>query len=194
MPTRPTCERCLRPERCCVCSLIQPVHNRTPVLIIQHPDEAKHAFNTVRLVRLALRAVEVRVAVCNEAEQPLCPPCAPEGAVLLYPGGEAQPIETLTQPPASLVLVDGTWSTARKLVYHNPWIGALPRVSLRPEGARRVRLRRAPRPELQLSSIEAIAAALSVLEPNNDSIVRLLEAFEGMVEQQLAVQRLHGGP
>ncbi|MCA9709388.1 MAG: DTW domain-containing protein [Myxococcales bacterium] len=188
---RPTCYRCLRPQRCCVCGSIQPVDHRTPVVVVQHPRERRHPFGTVRLARLGLRRVRVHVASRGADGLTRCPPCAPAGAVLLYPTPDALPIDALPRPPAALVVVDGTWSTAHKLVRDNPWLAALPTVRLAPPRPGRYRIRRAPRPAVQLSTIEAIALALIALEPDNERLTALLAAFDDMVEHQLALEHHH---
>lgn len=191
---RPTCYRCLRPQRCCVCELIQQADNRTPIVVVQHPREQRHPFGTVRLARLGLRRVEIHVASRDVQGLTRCPPCAPPGAMLLYPGPEATPIDALPTPPTTLVVVDGTWSTAHKLVRDNPWLGTLPTVALAPSQPGRYRIRRAPRPSVQLSTIEAIVMALSALEPDNATLDGLLAAFDGMVEHQLAIEHEHRRP
>lgn len=191
---RPTCYRCLRPQRCCLCARVRPVDNRTPVVVIQHPREQRHPFGTVRLARLGLRRVEVHVASRNAHGLTRCPPCAPPGAVLLYPDPHATPIDRVLPRPAALVVVDGTWSTAHKLVRDNAWLAALPTVALAPARPGRYRIRQAPRPAVQLSTLEAIAMALRALEPDNPTLDGLLAAFDDMVEHQLAIERQHRRP
>lgn len=191
---RPTCYRCLRPQRCCLCALVRPAENRTPVVVVQHPRERRHPFGTVRLARLGLRRVEVHVASRDREGLTRCPPCAPPGAVVLYPDPDATPIDQLCARPSALVVVDGTWSTAHKLVRDNPWLAALPRVALAPARPGRYRIRRAPRPAVQLSTIEAIVMALGALEPDNSTLEGLLSAFDGMVEHQLAIEQRHRQP
>ena len=56
MPPRDRCYDCFRPTEHCLCRWIEPVDNRTGILVLQHPKERGHAFNTVRLARLALMA------------------------------------------------------------------------------------------------------------------------------------------
>lgn len=190
-PGRPTCYRCLRPRPCCVCGSIQPVDNRTRVLIVQHPRERRHPFGTARLARLGLRRVEVLVADRDPDGLTRCPPSDPTNAVLLYPAPDARPITTLTAPPRTLVVLDGTWSTAGKLRRDAPWLHALPTVALAPAQPGRYRIRKAPRPRVQLSTLEAIVAALLALEPDTPGLPRLLDAFEAMIDQQLALERQH---
>jgi DTW domain-containing protein len=191
MPGRPTCYRCLRPQVSCVCHGLEPVDNHTRVVILQHHRERQHPFGTARLARLGLRRVDVHVALRDADGLTRCPPCAPVGAVLLYPGPHAQPIDALADSPPALVVLDGTWSTARKVRRDNTWLQALPCVSLTPARPSRYRIRKAPRPEVQLSTIEAIVQALAVLEPATVGLAGLLDVFEAMVERQIAIRDRH---
>ena len=176
----------MRPDVACVCKLVQPVEHRTPVLVIQHPRERKHPFNTVRLVRLALRSMQLRVAQHDFEERAVCEPEPRAGDALLMPGPHALDLEALAPAdhPRRLVVIDGTWPQARKLVRDNPWVAALPRVQLRPARPGRYRIRQAPRPEC-LSTVEAIVSALRILEPDAVGLDRLLEAFYDMIDHQI---------
>lgn len=178
----------------CICDLVHPVANRTRVVIVQHPRERKHPFGTVRLARLGLRNVEVHVA-SRRGEGTHCPVVAPAGSVLLYPSPTATPLAELAEPPAALVVVDGTWPSSRALMRHNPWLLQLPHVSLVPAAPGRYRIRKAPRPGFQLSTIEAIVAALRELEPDTPGLPGLLTAFDAMIDHQLELTAQHGhGP
>jgi hypothetical protein len=66
----------------------------------------------------------------------------------------------------------------------NPWLDALPRVSVAPaRPSRYENVRREPRPEC-MSTVEAIAGALRVLEPELRGLDPMLETLEIMVKQQ----------
>lgn len=191
---RPTCYRCLRPTVSCVCDLVTPVDNRTRVVIVQHPRERRHPFGTVRLARLGLRNAEVHVASRSDDERTRCEPPVPQGAALLYPPSAsvpATPLDELSEPPPALVVLDGTWPCSRGLLRDNAWLRALPRVALTPTRPGRYRIRRAPRPGIQLSTIEAIVGALRILEPDTPGLLGLLDAFERMIDHQIALQDRH---
>lgn len=180
------CERCQRPHSHCLCGLIPQLESRTRVLILQHPDEAKHALNTARLAALGLCNAELRVAeqfaelpeLLNDPAYQVC---------LLFPGADAQPLSAMAtvQDPRPLLLVvpDGTWRKARKLLYLNPLLAALPRVAL-PEGlSSRYRLRKAPMAGA-LSTLEAIVTALNILE-TPQPFEALLKPFEALIDGQI---------
>jgi DTW domain-containing protein YfiP len=182
---RPTCIRCLRPVVSCYCAFVPRIEPRLRFVVVQHPRERRHPFGTLRLARLALADLEVHVASRDASGRTRCPPCAPPGAALLYPSADAIDVADLPVAPPALVVLDGTWFTARKLVRDNAWLRALPRVRVTPPRAGRYRIRRAPDPSRQLATIEAIAFALKALEPDTAGVGELLDAFEAMIDRQL---------
>jgi DTW domain-containing protein YfiP len=107
-------------------------------------------------------------------------------ARLLFPADDAQPLQayTLNDEPMLLVVPDGTWRKARKMLHLNPLLAALPRVTLAQGAVSRYRLRKAPGPGA-LSTVEAIVQALQTLEAPT-SFEPLLKPFEALIEGQIA--------
>lgn len=182
---RRRCARCLRPAGYCLCHLLPHIAARTQILVIQHPDEQRHALNTARLLVAGLADAELLVAERlpeQRCEQLLDPAWCTE---LLFPGHGASPLQptTVDERPRRLVLLDGTWRKARKLLYLSPVLQQLPQVAL-PEGLRsRYRLRKAPSAGA-LSTIEAGMQALQMLEPDVD-FSPLLAPFDALIEGQI---------
>jgi hypothetical protein len=105
--------------------------------------------------------------------------------ILLSPGLGARDLER--HPPAgdvTLVVLDGTWWQASKLLKQNAFLRLLPCYTLNPAAPSRYRIRREPAPHC-MSTIEAIAQALALLEPETPEIERLLAPFEALVSTQL---------
>ncbi|MDD0986311.1 tRNA-uridine aminocarboxypropyltransferase [Pseudomonas shahriarae] len=196
--SRPQCPRCLRPTTHCLCALIPSLHSRTRVLLLQHPSEVNHALNTARLAALGLVNAQLVVGEVFEDLQTLLNPPGYQ-VRLLFPGEEAQSLQTYSpsDEPLLLVVPDGTWRKARKLLHLNPLLAALPRVTLAAGAVSRYRLRKAPGPGA-LSTVEAIVQALQVLEAPQ-SFDPLLRPFEALIDGQIAAmgeevfQRNHGG-
>ncbi|MEB0042844.1 DTW domain-containing protein [Pseudomonas sp. MH10] len=188
--SRAQCARCLRPETHCLCALIPQLDSRTRVLVIQHPSEVGHALNTARLAVLGLTNAELVVGeVFDELPRLLNRPGY--RARLLFPGEDAQAVvgyqNVVTgeaDQPLLLVVPDGTWRKARKLLHLNPALAALPRVTLGQTTTSRYRLRKAPGPDA-LSTIEAIAQALEILEAPM-TFESLLRPFDALIEGQIA--------
>lgn len=179
------CERCLRPQSHCLCALIPSLDSRTRVVLLQHPSEVSHALNTARLAALGLRNAELRVGeVFEDLAQWLEVPGYRTG--VLFPGEGAQALQgyDADERPWLLVVPDGTWRKARKLLHLNPLLAALPRVSLAEGAVSRYRLRKAPGPGA-LSTVEAIVQALQVLEAPT-SFEALLKPFDALIEGQIA--------
>lgn len=182
---RARCERCQRPENHCLCALIPALDSRTRVLILQHPSEVNHALNTARLAVLGLNNAQLVVGEVFENLQELLnlPGHQPR---LLFPGDDAQPLIASAKAPLPTLLVvpDGTWRKARKMLHLNPLLAALPRVTLNDAPVSRYRLRKAPGPDA-LSTLEAIVHALHTLEPQN-SFEALLKPFDALIDGQIA--------
>lgn len=195
--SRPQCPRCLRPQTHCLCPLIPHLDSRTRVLLLQHPSEVSHALNTARLAALGLSNAELIVGEVFEDLPKLLN--RPGYQVrLLFPAEDAQPLQVYApnDQPMLLVVPDGTWRKARKMLHLNPLLAALPRVTLTEGGVSRYRLRKAPGPGA-LSTIEAIVQALETLEAPT-TFAPLLKPFEALIEGQIAAmgeevfQRNHG--
>ncbi len=106
-------------------------------------------------------------------------------AALLYPGEGA--IDVMTDPPPgpmTLVVVDGTWSQAKKVVRENPELAALPRYAFRPPSPSEYRIRKEPRADY-VSTIEALYHVLGALEGDPERFRALLAPFRAMVDAQI---------
>lgn len=174
---RAVCPRCERPASTCLCATLPaPLAVRTELLILQHPAEAGHAKNTTAFLTLGLSPA-ARLLRGETFEPALAGP----GAALLYPGPGA------ATPPAGidrLILLDGNWRQSRRLLAANPWLAALPRLSL-PEQAGHYAIRRAHRPG-QLSTFEAGMQALALLEGEPERFAPLWTAFFAFVHAGLS--------
>ncbi|PSS50724.1 tRNA-uridine aminocarboxypropyltransferase [Pseudomonas sp. BBP2017] len=184
--SRIQCERCLRPQAHCLCPLIPSLDSRTRVLVLQHPSEVRHALNTAKLAALGLRNSQLRVGEVFEDLAALIEAPGYRSA-LLFPGDQAQPLAAYAgeqdQRPWLLVVPDGTWRKASKLLHLNPLLATLPRVTLAQVQPSRYRLRKAPA-DGALSTLEAVVQALNVLEAPV-CFDALLKPFEALIEGQI---------
>src|SRR4051812_31282822 len=120
---RAVCARCRRPESVCYCRHLTSLATETRVVLLQHPRERDVAIGTARMASLCLPNSELHVGVhfrgSPELARALSDPARP--AALLWPGPGA--IDVVKNPPSgpiTLVVVDGTWWQAKKLVRENP--------------------------------------------------------------------------
>ena len=184
---RAVCVRCRRPEIVCYCRHLTSLETRTRVVLLQHPRERDVPIGTAHMASLCLPNAELDVGVhfrgSSALARALSDPARP--AVLLYPGPGA--IDVVRDPPpgpVTLVVVDGTWWQAKKLVRENPELAALPRYAFTPPSPSEYRIRREPH-EAYVSTIEALVHVLGALEGDPARFEALLAPFRAMVEGQL---------
>jgi len=164
------CPRCLLLPRVCLCADIPTVVTRTRVVIVRHHLERWRSSNSGRLAHLALPNSEI-VDHGGQGGVAELPPLA--GAWLMFPEGEpahAAPIP----PPRQLIVLDATWSQARRMFRKLAGLRGLPILRLPDAPMPAARLRESPAPG-RVSTIEAIARALRLLE--GDTAAAPLEAL-----------------
>lgn len=183
---RSVCERCRRPTSVCVCKDITPVATRTRVLILQHPRERDVGIGTARLAKLSLANAVLRIDVDFSNDEVVRQAIAAGNAHVLFPGDNAIDVETARFPsPITLIVVDGTWWQAQKLLKANPALAALPRLRLTPTAPSLYgRVRREPA-EHCVATIEAVMHVLGHLEGDPGRFTGLLAPFAEMVKGQL---------
>nr|WP_295802444.1 tRNA-uridine aminocarboxypropyltransferase [uncultured Microbulbifer sp.] len=186
---RQICPTCQRPLKVCYCSALVHIANRIKVLIIQHPLEEKHPFNTGRMARLCLENSELIVAE-NLSDEKLAQLLKP-GSALLYPSlGWLPEVEQVAPgtPQAEaleqLVVIDATWRKSKKMLHLHPALQQLPRVSFEGALSSNYQIRHSSL-ENSLSTIESVAMAMAQLEPERD-FKTMLAPFEYMVALQKA--------
>jgi DTW domain-containing protein len=190
---RPTCFRCFRPMTHCYCARAPRIDTRTEVLFVQHPRERMVPINTCRIAHLCLpnsRLVSTTDIDHHPALQPHI--AAPADTAVVFPGPDAQPLSSLSSPPKRIIFVDGTWSQAKKLLKLNPVLASLPRVAFTPAAPSRYRIRKEPQDDY-VSTLEAVAHVLGVLEADAVKLLPLLDPFEEMVDRQIEAAQGSGG-
>ncbi len=173
--SRETCYRCFWPQSLCWCPTIEPMATRTRFVFLMHPKEYKQEkAGTGRLTHLCLANSELHVGIAfdeHEAVQALIgdPRYFP---VLLYPGSDAHNLSTGGLAPALLdgrtllvLLLDSTWSGARKMLRLSPSLQRLPRVMFTPSSPSRYVIKQQPQ-----------AGCLSTLEAAHEMLVALEQA------------------
>jgi DTW domain-containing protein YfiP len=164
---------------------------RTPLVLIAHIRDLGRASNTVRLLRLAVRDAAV---LCHGASPAQTDPAphVPAGAtpVVLFPGHGARPLTpefaaSLPSPPA-LVVPDGNWRQASRMVKRLPLLSGAVKASL-PERAFAGMAVRRNREGHHMSTYEAVAQALGVLE--GDAVAApLLDFYRRATDRILLVR------
>lgn len=189
---RPRCVACDLPARTCVCALVPRVRNDVEVLVLQHPDEAREAKNSGRLLRLGLARCRI---VVGEAFEPEALRAllggGVSGAALLYPADTVTGTPGTLQParPERLVVLDGTWRKSLRMLHANPLLQSLPRWPLVPDAPARYGALRKARLATQLSTLEAACAALADIESAPSRYEPLLAAFDRFVADRASRAR-----
>ena len=181
------CFRCMRPARVCWCAKVPSIETKTPVLFLQHPREEFMPIGTARMASMCLTSSQLVVGTevdDHPAVRALLDDLT-RTPILLWPGPGARDL-ALEPPtgPCTLVVVDGTWALAKKLVRVNPRIAALPRYALTPTRPSEYRIRREPA-ENCVSTIEAVIEAMSLLEGDRAAFEPMMEPFRAMIDAQL---------
>ena len=176
------CATCRMPQDDCLCTHITPLATRTRVSVVLHSQELAKPSNTGRLAHLALANSELLVHGTREGVPVSLGPvdASYAGRYLLFPGEGALPLEDLevSGKPLHLVVADGTWGQAQRMVKRIPALASLPRVSVSPRGPSRYVLRHTDVPG-RLCTLEAIAAAFASLE--GELVAQALERLLTMV-------------
>lgn len=192
-PTQGRCGRCWIFKPLCVCGEFVPRETRTRVIIVMHRRELTLATNTARLAALCLSRCEIRVRGLEDerlSQQGLVP-TADVQPVVLFPYEDAEVLDPawldrhdVASRPVTLIVPDGNWRQGRKAATREPGLKDLPRVKLAPGPLSRYRLRKEHQPQF-VSTFEAIARALGVLEGNPVLREELEAFFEKRVERSL---------
>jgi DTW domain-containing protein YfiP len=170
--------------RDCFCDSIPRIENETDVLILQHARERSHPFNSARIAHQALVKSKVVWGYTDDFSSREIP--LRTGAALLYPAPDAPLLAEVPadERPRQLVIVDGTWHQGKTLVRDLEVLNPLPRYRLATDESGRRRIRREPHPG-GMSTLDAVVAALRILEPRTGGFGQLVRAFDAVVKRQL---------
>ena len=199
---REECYTCRRAKAHCLCGSIKPFATRLRFAILMHTDEAKkQRTGTGRLAKLCLTNAELLVGddfTRDERVNALLkdPSWLP---FLLFPGPEAVNFQTLAKeafPPGKaplIFVIDGTWRSAKSILYKSRNVSALPRLSFARNYLSQFKIKKQPM-ENCVSTIEAIyhlcqEAEEAGCEDCRDRKEVLMEVFKKMVDTQLRYSR-----
>lgn len=132
------CQRCLLPQKNCLCASLQPTIARSRFCLVMFDTEPMKPSNTGRLIADILPDTlafgwsrtepdaAMLAAVQSQDVQPL----------VVFPASYADSArEVITAPPQQgkpplFIMLDGTWTEARKMFRKSPWLDAFPVMSL----------------------------------------------------------------
>ncbi|KAG5055123.1 hypothetical protein JHK85_007633 [Glycine max] len=194
---RSICSNCDRPSRVCLCHALPlpPIQTTTQILIIQHPHEARHKLSTTPiLTKSLLRASSLTARRLRRGLSPLLDRSPP--ALYLFPSSASALHISSLRPSSGLVLIafDATWQHAREMVSASEEFLSkfATRVCLGIDESSsggsiydsELVLRKEPSAGC-VSTMEAVARALRVLEPNG---VEIEERLVGVLREMVRLQ------
>lgn len=190
--TDSACKTCHRPAVACVCDRIVSHTTVRRVLILQHPQERDAVLGSAQILEASLPQAKIVVGLSwpNFAKA-----LGEEGAdasrwAVLFPDKESEGNEVTGRGPTlapsgleGIVVLDGTWSKAKTLWWRNPWLNKLKRLPLKPKQPSIYgHLRAEPRREL-VSTLESVAAALTLCGEPPEIEASLLRVFRTLVQR-----------
>jgi DTW domain-containing protein YfiP len=179
-----------------------PVDNRVAVLVLQHPQEQDRVLGTARLLCATLAHAKLTVGLSwRNLGHALGAPAEAKDWGVLYlgsahaakekgalvaldrTGGPLPDQAAARQDLKGIVALDGNWAQAKALWWRNPWLTRLRRFVVVPDSPSLYGdLRREARPDA-VSTLEAVALALSVLEGDGTVREQLLAPFRALLAQ-----------
>lgn len=163
------------------------------MVFLQHPRESRVAIGTARIAHLGLAGSELHEGIDFAGHPRIQELIARPGTALLFPGEGAVAPDGLEQPPETLLVIDGTWPQARKMIALNPALQVLPRIGFMPRRPGNYRIRREPAQHC-VATVEAVVEVLAAFERDETRFAPLLRAFESMVDRQIAAVATRTGP
>jgi hypothetical protein len=176
-----------------VCDRIVAYPTERRILILQHPQEQDALLGSAQILVASLPKAKLVVGLSwrnlahalGEEEVD-----ARRWAVLFpdreAPGDQVARRDGHTVAPTALqgiVVLDGTWSKAKTLWWRNPWLSKLNRMTLKPaKPSIYGRLRAEPRREY-VSTLESVAAALTLCGESPEIEVGLARVFRTLVQR-----------
>ncbi|QCT22456.1 DTW domain-containing protein [Jejubacter calystegiae] len=132
------CQRCLLPLKQCLCSTIQPAPARSRFCLVMYDTEPMKPSNTGRLIAdilpdtLAFQwsRTEPSPALLALLSEPHWQP------MVVFPASFANADRTVINAPPDngktplFIMLDGTWSEARKMFRKSPWLDGFPVISV----------------------------------------------------------------
>lgn len=141
-----------------MCAQLESVPCPVQIVLVRHVLERERNSNTGRLVARALAGAQILDYASPQGQLDTGLLRQP-GTALLYPQDGGRSPE---QPPTRLLVLDASWSQARRMTQRIPALRGLPRLTLPAPRTALPRLRRGRGPE-QMSTAESVVVALRAL-------------------------------
>lgn len=131
------CQRCLLPLKQCLCATLTPAQATSRFCLVMFDTEPMKPSNTGRLIADILPNTEAYQWSRTEPPQGLLDLVAHPDyqPMVVFPASYAGPErQVLSAPPSGkpplFIMLDGTWTEARKMFRKSPYLDALPIISV----------------------------------------------------------------
>ena len=192
------CQRCLLPLKQCLCATLQPSSARSRFCLVMFDTEPMKPSNTGRLIADILPDTAAYQWSRTEPPQALLDLVADPDyqAMVVFPAAYAGcERQVITTPPSGkpplFIMLDGTWTEARKMFRKSPYLDALPVISVDLSRVSAYRLREA-QVEGQYCTAE-VAIALLDLAADQPAAQALGDHFACFRTRYLAGKTQHKG-
>jgi len=175
-----------------VCDRIVSYPTDRRILILQHPQEQDALLGSAQILVASLPKAQLVVGLSwRGLGHALGEEVDLRKWAVLFPDREAAGEQVATRggtqvPPSALegiVVIDGTWSKAKTLWWRNPWLSKMNRMTLKPgQPSIYGKLRAEPRREY-VSTLESVAAALTLCGEAKEIEAGLSRVFRTLVQR-----------
>lgn len=201
---RPYCLACRRARNMCACAALRPFTIGFGLALLMHPKEARVAIGTGRLTHRAVVGSHLVVGDRLDDDPRLAALLGADVApAILFPRPDALDLDRATPCDAAdlfggrrplVLVVDGTWTTAKSLLRLAPRLASLPALRFTPTRPSRYgRLRKEPRADCW-STLESVHHlidrfdALGLAPAPGRAHDHLLTMMEDLVTRQLSFE------
>jgi len=205
---REICNECQRPTKTCWCSSLPnpPIGLSSrvdKVIIFQHPKEVKRPHQTAKIAVKSIGEGKCQIHTRSKikADDPvLLEATSRSGSsvYLMYPNRNSVDVKTLKSQHKSstIILLDGTWHEAKKLLERSPSLAKLPSLHLdlhSGTGEEEVSsswvksafiIKTQPDPKC-MSTVETVAHTLALIEEDQSIVERMLRPLNTICEIQM---------
>lgn len=177
----------------CVCDRIVQYPTARRVLVLQHPQEQDAVLGSAQILVASLPQAQVVVGLSWRS---FAHALGEDGVdarrwAVLFPDRESEGGEVRARGGASfepsllegIVVLDGTWSKAKTLWWRNPWLLKLNRLTLKPQRPSIYGSLRAEPKREYVSTLESVAAALTLCGEGPEIEAGLSRVFRTLVQR-----------
>ena len=190
---RELCLKCLKSTKACLCSFIKPFETNSTFCILMHPMEAyKEKVGTGRATHLFLKNSKLLIGVNFNDNKNFIKLVNDESyfPLILYPGENAinlssknsADLAVLKDKKLLIIVIDGTWPCAKKIMRESTILHSLPRLSFNNDNESNFSIKHQP-DKYCLSTIESVHKVINLLatheiekpSPNYHDLLKYLD-------------------